>query len=279
MLNFLIVDKLIKEALLEDSPYGDVTTSSIVRDEKKASSDLIVKENGVICGLPIFIRVFEILGEVEFKSYVKEGDFISKGVIIGKLYGNASNILIGERIALNILQRLSGIATETNKYVSKLKGLSTKVLDTRKTTPTLRHIEKYAVSIGGGMNHRFSLSDGILIKDNHIGYAGGIKEAINLVRESSLFIRKIEVEAENEADVLEALEAKADIIMLDNMSVEDTKKMVKIIRDRALIESSGNITLDNIRDYAETGVHFISSGSLTNNIKCLDISLKNLKVI
>ena len=279
MINFLIVDKLIKEALLEDCPYGDITTSSIVEKGINASAELICKEDGVICGLPIFNRVFEILGGVTFESFTKEGSFVEKGFLVGVLKGDASNILIGERIALNLLQRLSGIATITRSFSDNLKGLDTKILDTRKTTPNLRYLEKYAVSIGGGMNHRFSLSDGILIKDNHINYAGGVKNAINLARKNSSFVRKIEVEAETEDQVLEALEEKADIIMLDNMSIEKTKEMVKLINKRAITESSGNITIENVRAYAETGVDFISTSALTNNFKTLDISLKNLTVL
>ena len=267
MINFLIVDKLIKEALLEDCPYGDITTSSIVEKGINASAELICKEDGVICGLPIFNRVFEILGGVTFESFTKEGSFVEKGFLVGVLKGDASNILIGERIALNLLQRLSGIATITRSFSDNLKGLDTKILDTRKTTPNLRYLEKYAVSIGGGMNHRFSLSDGILIKDNHINYAGGVKNAINLARKNSSFVRKIEVEAETEDQVLEALEEKADIIMLDNMSIEKTKEMVKLINKRAIIESSGNITIENVRGYGETGVDFISTSALTNNFK------------
>lgn len=278
MINFLIVDKLIKEALQEDLPYGDITTSSIVNKDNNAKADLICKEDGIICGLPIFNRVFEILGNVQFEAFVEEGDFIKSGSLIGVLNGNANNILLGERVALNILQRLSGIATETKRFTDKLSGLNARILDTRKTTPTLRYIEKYAVSIGGGMNHRFSLSDGILIKDNHISYAGGIKNAIKLARENSSFIRKIEVEAESESEVLEALEEGADIIMLDNMTVYETRKMVKLINKRVIIESSGNINIENVRAYGETGVDFISTSALTNNFKSLDISLKNLKI-
>ena len=278
MINFLIVDKLIKDALVEDFPYGDITTSVIVDREKQAKAELICKENGIICGLPIFNRVFEIIGNVDFEAFVQEGDFVVQGNVIGILKGNASNILVGERVALNILQRLSGIATETKKFSDKLKGLDVVILDTRKTTPTLRYIEKYAVSIGGGMNHRFSLSDGILIKDNHISYAGGIKNAITLVKKNSSFVRKIEVEAESKIQVIEALEEGADIIMLDNMSVEETKKMVKLIDKKAIVESSGNISLENVRDYGETGVDFISTSALTNNFKSLDISLKDLTI-
>ncbi|WP_346869289.1 carboxylating nicotinate-nucleotide diphosphorylase [Clostridium sp. UBA5119] len=279
MLNFLIVDDIIKRALKEDSPYGDVTVSAIVSPLERAEVDLIAKEDGIICGLDIFKRVFEILGEVEVNLFVKDGDLVKNTMVIGKATGNAGNILVGERIALNLLQRMSGIATLTNKYVKKLEGLNTKILDTRKTTPNLRALEKYAVKIGGGVNHRFSLSDGILIKDNHIGYAGGIKEAIELAKKNSSFVRKIEVETETKEQVLEALEAGADIIMLDNMSPDLAKDMVKLINGRALTECSGNITLDTVTDYGKTGVDYISSGELTHSVKAFDISLKNFRKI
>lgn len=279
MLNFLIVDDIIKRALKEDSPYGDVTVSSIVSPIERAEVDLIAKEDGIICGLDIFKRVFEILGEVEVNLFVKDGDLVKNTMVIGKVTGNAGNILVGERIALNLLQRMSGIATLTNKYVKKLEGANTKILDTRKTTPNLRILEKYAVKIGGGVNHRFSLSDGILIKDNHIGYAGGIKEAIELAKKNSSFVRKIEVETETKEQVLEALEAGADIIMLDNMSPDLARDMVKLINGRALTECSGNITLDTVTDYGKTGVDYISSGELTHSVKAFDISLKNFRKI
>lgn len=279
MLNFLIVDDIIKRALKEDSPYGDVTVSAIVSPLERAEVDLIAKEDGIICGLDIFKRVFEILGEVEVNLFVKDGDLVKNTMVIGKVTGNAGNILVGERIALNLLQRMSGIATLTNKYVKKLEGINTKILDTRKTTPNLRALEKYAVKIGGGVNHRFSLSDGILIKDNHIGYAGGIKEAIELAKKNSSFVRKIEVETETKDQVLEALEAGADIIMLDNMSPDLARDMVKLINGRALTECSGNITLDTIIDYGKTGVDYISSGELTHSVKAFDISLKNFRKI
>lgn len=279
MLNFLIVDDIIKRALKEDSPYGDVTVSAIVSPLERAEVDLIAKEDGIICGLDIFKRVFEILGEVEVNLFVKDGDLVKNTMVIGKVTGNAGNILIGERIALNLLQRMSGIATLTNKYVKKLEGLNTKILDTRKTTPNLRALEKYAVKIGGGVNHRFSLSDGILIKDNHIGYAGSIKEAIKLAKKNSSFVRKIEVETETEDQVLEALEVGADIIMLDNMSPDLARDMVKLINGRALTECSGNITLDTVTDYGKTGVDYISSGELTHSVKAFDISLKNFRKI
>lgn len=279
MLNFLIVDEIIRNALKEDGPYGDVTVSSIVSPFERAKADLIAKENGIICGLKVFKRVFEILGEVEVEFLVKDGDQVNNSMVIGRVIGNAQNILIGERIALNLLQRMSGIATLTNKYVKKLEGLNTKILDTRKTTPNLRALEKYAVKIGGGVNHRFSLSDGILIKDNHIGYAGSIKEAVKLARNNSSFIRKIEIEVETEKQVIEALEAGADIIMLDNMTPNLARDMVKLIDGRAITECSGNVTLDTVLEYGKTGVDYISSGELTHSVKAFDISLKNLRKI
>lgn len=275
MLNYLIVDKIIKDALKEDIPYGDITASSVISKGSNAKAYLIAKEDGIICGLPVFERVFTILGEVEFNSFIQEGDNVNKGDIIGEVYGDALNILMGERVALNLLQKMSGIATLTNKYVNKLKGLNTKILDTRKTTANLRILEKYAVKIGGGDNHRFSLSDGILIKDNHIGYAGSIKEAIRLAKENCSFIRRIEVETESKEAVLEALEADADIIMLDNMTPKEVSEMIQLIDGRAITECSGNITLDTVRNYALSGVDFISSGELTHSVKAFDISLKN----
>ena len=264
MLNYSIVDKIIKNALEEDIPYGDITASSVITSGSKAKASLIAKEDGIICGLPIFQRVFNLLGEVEFTAFINEGSNITKG-----------DILMGERVALNLLQKMSGIATLTNKYVSKLKGLNTKLLDTRKTTPNLRILEKYAVKIGGGNNHRFSLSDGILIKDNHIGYAGSIKNAIALAKSNCSFVRKIEVETESKEEVLEALDAGADIIMLDNMTPSQAKEMVELIAGRAITECSGNITLETVRSYALSGVDFISSGELTHSVKAFDISLKN----
>ena len=279
MLNYLIVDKIINDALKEDIPYGDITASAIVTNGSKAKASLIAKEDGIICGLPVFERVFTILGDVTFKSFINEGSSVTKGDIIGELYGDALNILMGERVALNLLQKMSGISTLTNKYVKKLEGLNTKLLDTRKTTANLRILEKYAVKIGGGHNHRFSLSDGILIKDNHIGYAGSIKNAIKLAKENSSFVRKIEVETEYKEQILEAIEAGADIIMLDNMTPNQVKEMVKLIAGRAITECSGNITLDTIRSYALSGVDFISSGELTHSVKAFDISLKNFTKI
>lgn len=276
MINYLVIDDIILNSLKEDAPFGDITTSSIINDNDLAQATVICKEDGVICGLPIFARVFELLGGVEFIPYVNEGSNLIKGNKIGILKGNSRNILIGERVALNLLQRMSGIATITKKYSNCLNGFKTKILDTRKTTPLLRTIEKYAVKIGGGKNHRYSLSDGILIKDNHISYAGSITNAVSLARENTSFVRKIEVETETREDVLEALAAGVDIIMLDNMSTKLVKEMVELINNKALIECSGNITIETVRDYAECGVDYISSGSLTHSFKVLDISLKHL---
>lgn len=277
MLNYLIVDKIINDALIEDIPYGDITASSVVSKGSQAKASLIAKEHGIICGLPVFERVFAILGNVTFTSFIEEGAQVKAGDVIGEVYGDALNILMGERVALNLLQKMSGIATLTNKYVKQLEGLNTKILDTRKTTANLRLLEKYAVKIGGGNNHRFSLSDGILIKDNHIGYAGSILDAVRLAKENCSFVRKIEVETESKEDVLQALEAGADIIMLDNMSPAMVKEMVTLIGAAATVECSGNITLETVRSYAETGVDFISSGELTHSVKAFDISLKNFQ--
>ena len=277
MINYLVIDDIILNSLKEDIPFGDITTSSIVADNEIAQATVICKEDGIICGLPVFNRVFQLLGEVEFIQSVSEGDKVFSGDIIGILKGNAQNILIGERVALNLIQRMSGIATLTSQYVTCLQGLDTKILDTRKTTPLLRTLEKYAVKIGGGKNHRYSLSDGILIKDNHISYAGSITKAVKLARENSSFVRKIEVETETREDVIEALSVGADIIMLDNMSPETVREMVSLINKKALTECSGNITLETVRNFAECGVDYISSGALTHSFKVLDISLKNLK--
>lgn len=276
MINYLVIDDIILNSLKEDVPFGDITTSSIVTDEEIAQATVICKEDGIICGLPVFSRVFHLLGNVEFTPFIKEGSNLTCGDEIGILKGNAKNILIGERVALNLIQRMSGIATLTKKYSDLLEGFKTEILDTRKTTPLLRTIEKYAVKVGGGKNHRYSLSDGILIKDNHISYAGSITKAVSLAKENSSFVRKIEVETETKEDVLEALDAGVDIIMLDNMTPEMVKEMVVLINKKALIECSGNITLETVISYAECGVDYISSGALTHSFKVLDISLKNL---
>ncbi|MBE6072254.1 MAG: carboxylating nicotinate-nucleotide diphosphorylase [Clostridium butyricum] len=279
MMNYLVIDKIIKDALVEDIPNGDITTNCIIDENSKSTIELICKEDGIIAGLKVFERVFHILGDVEVQLYKNDGDKVYKKEKVAFLKGSTRNILMGERIALNLLQRMSGIATTTNRYVEEIKGTKTKLLDTRKTTPNLRILEKYSVKVGGGCNHRFNLSDGVMLKDNHIDAAGGITNAVNLARENSSFVRKIEVETENLDMVREAIEAKADIIMLDNMDLETAKEAIKIINKKALIEFSGNVTLDNIRKIAQIGVDYISVGALTHSSKILDLSMKNLKKI
>ncbi|GAB6149212.1 MULTISPECIES: carboxylating nicotinate-nucleotide diphosphorylase [Clostridium] len=278
-MNWFIIDKFLIEALKEDNFYGDITTEAIVGKSSIASVDLIAKEEGIIAGLNVFERVFTLLGNVEVKALVKDGDEVSSSQLIAKIKGNTRSILTGERVALNMLQKISGIATITNKFVKEIKGTKAKLLDTRKTTPNLRVFEKYAVKVGGGYNHRFSLSDGVLIKDNHIDAAGGIKKAIELVRNSVSFVRKIEVEVENLTGVQKALESKADIIMLDNMDIDAMKKAVKMINGKAIVEASGNVNLKTIRDIANTGVDYISCGIITHSAKALDISMKNLVLL
>lgn len=276
MMNYLIIDKIIREALIEDVPNEDITSASVISKDSRCTVDLFSKGSGIIAGLEVFKRVFTILGDVEVDFYKKDGNKVEPKTLIAKIKGNTRNVLTGERTALNLLQRMSGIATITNKYAEKLEGTNTKLLDTRKTTPNLRLLEKYSVTMGGGHNHRFNLSDGILLKDNHISAAGGIKEAIKAAKSSASFVRKIEVETETIDMVEEALEAGADIIMLDNMDLETMKKAVKIINRQAAVEASGNININNIREVAETGVDYISVGSLTHSAPILDLSMKNL---
>lgn len=274
----LTMDRLIRQALEEDIGNGDVTTEAIMPEYKKGSVKLICKQNGVICGLPVFERTFKILdGNVSVQAFVKDGDEVKKGQLLAVVTGDIRVLLSGERVALNYLQRLSGIATYTHGVAQLLKGSKTKLLDTRKTTPNMRVFEKYAVRVGGGYNHRYNLADGVLLKDNHIGAAGGIKNAVKLAKEYSSFVRKIEVEVENLDMCREALEAGADIIMLDNMSVEDMKKAVKLIDGRAVTECSGNVTLENVAQIKQTGVDYVSSGALTHSAPILDLSLKELR--
>ena len=275
-MNWLIIDKFIIEALKEDVPQNDITTEFIISDECNCSIDLIAKENGVIAGLCVFERVFKILGEVNIEFSKKDGDLVFEGECIAKLRGKTKHILTGERTALNYLQRMSGIATLTKTYVDKLLGSKAQVLDTRKTTPGMRIFEKYAIKIGGGHNHRYNLSDGVLIKENHISAAGGIRKAVNTIRENVSFVKKIEVEVESLKQINEALEVEVDIIMLDNMDNETMKKAVEIINKKALVEASGNITLDNILEVANCGVDYISVGALTHSCRILDLSMKNL---
>jgi len=275
----LNVEPLLLSALKEDITNEDITTNSVMREEKTGEADLICKQDGVICGLQIFARVFELLDEsVRIEYFVKEGDKVKAGTQLAKLYGNIRALLCGERTALNYLQRMSGIATYTRSVADLLAGSKTKLLDTRKTTPNNRIFEKYAVRIGGGNNHRYNLSDGVLLKDNHIGAAGGVKEAVIMAKEYAPFVRKIEVETENLDMVREAVEAGADIIMLDNMSYEDMKAALEIIAGRAETEVSGNITRENVARILHLGVDYISSGALTHSAPILDISLKNLRM-
>lgn len=277
-LDNFIIDKYLRMELEEDVVNEDITTNSIVDKNSIATCELICKEDGVLAGIEVFKRVFEILGDVKVNLNFEDGEKIKNKDVIAILEGNTRNILIGERTALNYLQRMSGIASLTNKMVKQLEGSKTRLLDTRKTTPNMKVFEKYAVRVGGGCNHRFNLSDGILIKDNHIGAAGGIKQAIRLAKEYAPFVRKIEVEVETIDGVLEALEEKVDIIMLDNMDNETLKKSVELIGDKALTECSGNITKERLSELKEIGVDYISSGALTHSARILDFSMKNLKI-
>lgn len=273
----LQTDALILEALKEDISSEDVTTNAIMREALLGQVDLICKEDGVIAGLPVFQRVFQLLDEtVKVEFYCKDGEEVKKGQLMGQITGDIRVLLSGERVALNYLQRMSGIATYTNKVAALLKGTKTKLLDTRKTTPNMRIFEKYAVRVGGGYNHRYNLSDGVLLKDNHIGAAGSVKKAVEMAKEYAPFVRKIEVEVENLEMVKEAVEAGADIIMLDNMSVEEMKEAIELIDNRAETECSGNVTKENIARLTGIGVDYISSGALTHSAPILDISLKNL---
>lgn len=274
------IDDLILMALKEDISSEDITTNSVMREKKLGTVQLICKQDGVIAGLEIFKRVFELLDrETVTKLYFKDGDKVKKGDLLGEVEGDIRVLLSGERTALNYLQRMSGIATYTNNMVKLLEGSSVKLLDTRKTTPNMRLFEKYAVKVGGGNNHRYNLSDGILLKDNHIDAAGGVANAIKMAKEYAPFVRKIEVEVENLDMLKEALDAGADIIMLDNMTPEMMKEAVKLTRGKAVTECSGNITKENIQTIIDTGVDYVSSGALTHSAPILDVSLKNLRVL
>ncbi|MBR2078748.1 MAG: carboxylating nicotinate-nucleotide diphosphorylase [Clostridia bacterium] len=276
----LNADNLILSALQEDITSEDITTNSVMPCYQLGEVELICKEDGVIAGLDVFRRVFELLDEkTEVSFTVKDGDAVTNGQKIGLVKGDIRVLLSGERTALNYLQRMSGIATYTRKIADLLEGTATKLLDTRKTTPNMRIFEKYAVKVGGGYNHRYNLSDGILLKDNHIGAAGGVKEAVTMAKEYAPFVRKIEVEVESLDMLREALEAGADIIMLDNMSVEDMKEAVKLCKGKAETECSGNVTKENVARLVDIGVDYISSGALTHSSPILDLSLKNLHAI
>ena len=273
-------DKLIRMALQEDITSEDVSTNAVMRSAVKGTVDLIAKEDGIIAGLDVYARVFQILDEkTEISFNFKDGDAVKKGDLLGTVTGDIRVLLSGERVALNYLQRMSGIATYTKQVSKLLEGSKVTLLDTRKTTPNCRVFEKYAVRIGGGCNHRYNLFDGVLLKDNHIGAAGSVAKAVAMAKEYAPFVRKIEIEVETMEQVKEAVEAGADIIMLDNMTPEMMKEAVELIAGRAQTECSGNITKENIAKILETGVDFVSSGALTHSAPILDISMKNLHAI
>ena len=276
----LQMDQLILSALQEDISSEDVTTNAVMREAVQGEVDLICKQDGIIAGLDVFERTFKLLDKdtrVEF--FCQDGDAVQNGQFMAKVYGDIRVLLSGERVALNYLQRMSGIATYTHNMVQLFEGTSTKLLDTRKTTPNMRIFEKYAVRVGGGHNHRYNLSDGVLLKDNHIGAAGSVTKAVQMAKEYAPFVRKIEVEVETLDMVKEAVEAGADIIMLDNMTVEEMREAIRIIDGRAETECSGNVTKENVERLTALGVDYISSGALTHSAPILDISLKNLHAI
>ena len=273
-------DQLIRMALQEDITSEDVSTNAVMPTVTKGTVDLIAKEDGVIAGLDIYARVFTILDEkTEIDFHCKDGDEVKKGELMATVTGDIRVLLSGERVALNYLQRMSGIATYTRQVAKLLEGSKVTILDTRKTTPNCRVFEKYAVRVGGGCNHRYNLSDGVLLKDNHIGAAGSVTKAVQMAKAYAPFVRKIEIEVETLEQVKEAVEAGADIIMLDNMTPEVMKQAVELINGRAQTECSGNITKENIQKIREIGVDFVSSGALTHSAPILDISMKNLHAV
>lgn len=275
MLHNFDIDNLIINALREDMPLGDITTDNLISPDAVTRASLIAKQDGIIAGLDVVERVFKLLDpNISFERKIADGERVSKGDIIALIEGNTRALLKGERTALNLLQRLSGIATKTNTFVKKVEGLPVKIVDTRKTLPGLRYLEKYAVKVGGGSNHRFCLSDGVLIKDNHIAAAGGIKRAVELARNNIPHTIKIEVEVETLEQVQEALDSGADIIMLDNMSLQRMKEAVAVINKRAIVEASGNVDLDTVYDIASTGVDIISVGAITHSVNAFDISMR-----
>ena len=276
----LNVDELIMMALREDISSEDVSTNSVMPTATPGTVDLIAKQDGVICGLKVFERTFRLLDDtIEIEFFAEDGDEVKTGQKLAVLNGDIRTLLSGERVSLNYLQRMSGIATYTRSVADYLKGSKTKLLDTRKTTPNNRIFEKYAVTVGGGHNHRYNLSDGVMLKDNHIGAAGSIEKAVKMAREYAPFVRKIEVETENPDMVKEAVDAGADIIMLDNMDHDTIAKAIEIIDGRAETECSGNVTKENIEKLCDLGVDYISSGALTHSAGCLDISMKNLRPV
>lgn len=273
-MEWYLLDEKIKDWLAEDMPYGDVTSDPLFSDEDNCDGIFVAKEDGCIAGLPVAERVFRVLSEdVVMTSLVEEGSWVTKGTAIAKISGLTRDILKGERLALNLMQRISGIATMTRKYADKLEGTQTRIVDTRKTTPGLRELEKYAVRMGGGYNHRFNLSDGVMLKDNHIEAAGSITKAVSQVRASLSHMTKIEVEVENLLQFEEAMAAGAEVILLDNMDSDTMRKAVEMKRGNVILEASGNITLERLAEVAATGVDIISSGALTHSVKALDISL------
>lgn len=277
-LNKIYVDRLIENALLEDINYVDAATDYLIPENQQGSAQFIAKADGVLAGMEIALRVFEIL-QPDFKAEVfkKDGDYLKKGDIIAKISGNTRTLLKGERTALNLLQHMSGVATATNKAVKLVEGTNASIADTRKTLPGLRPLEKYAVTVGGGKNHRYNLSDCAMLKDNHVDAGGGITNAVNKLREKLGHTVKIELEVRNLDELKEALSVDVDIIMLDNMSCEDMKKAVEITAGKAKLEASGGITDETLRTVAETGVDIISMGAVTHSVKAFDISLKIIK--
>lgn len=274
------IDPLLLAALREDISNEDVSTNAVIREETPGEVELLAKQDGVIAGLDVFARVFTLLDErTEVTFLCKDGDAVRSGQLLGRVRGDIRVLLSGERVALNLLQRMSGIATCAREMAAALQGTNTRLLDTRKTTPGLRTLEKYAVRVGGGYNHRFNLSDGVLLKDNHIAAAGGVREAVRLAREYAPFLQKIEVEVETLEMVDEAVAAGADVIMLDNMPVEDMREAVRRIAGRAQTECSGNVTREKLQALADIGVDYISSGALTHSAPILDISMKHLRRI
>ena len=273
-------DQLIRMALQEDITSEDVSTNTVMPTATRGTVDLIAKEDGVVAGLEIYARVFKILDEkTEIELHCKDGDEVKKGELMATVTGDIRVLLSGERVALNYLQRMSGISTYTRQVAKLLEGSNVTLLDTRKTTPNCRVFEKYAVRVGGGHNQRYNLSDGVLLKDNHIGAAGSVAKAVRMAKEYAPFVRKIEIEVETLEQVKEAVEAGADIIMLDNMTPEVMKQAVELIDGRAQTECSGNITKENIQKIREIGVDFVSSGALTHSAPILDISMKNLHAV
>ena len=269
------IDDIIKTALLEDINYIDVTTDYLVDENSVSTAKYVSKDEGVLCGIDVAMRVFQLLdSNVKCEVFIHDGEKVKKGDIIARFYGDTKVLLKGERTALNILQHLSGIATATNKCVKLVEGTNAQITDTRKTLPGLRGLQKYAVTVGGGKNHRFNLSDGAMLKDNHIDAYGGIVPAVTTLREKIGHMVKVEVEVRTFEELEQALSVNAEVIMLDNMSCEDMKKAVEINAHRAKLEASGNVTAENIRSVAETGVDIISLGALTHSVKCFDISMR-----